>query len=343
MATIATVCVMCLLVIGGEIAFRAYHAIAHMKSRTTPAKKRPNALSFNDELGWVPTGNYKLIKTKTDASGHRYAVNFQTNEDGFRIFGNPEEEHKKKVWFLGDSFTYAKVVSNNKTYYGRLKDTLPIEVFAFGCSGYGTLQEYMILDKYLDDIRPDIIIVQFCSNDFINNSYELELRSNRNNNGMRRPYFINNEIIYRLPKHFPRMRGLVNTYSQFLYFILHRIDRLHARSPRSVEDLIAANASYPFFRESVEITDHIVKKMMLRIHPTTLVYAFSVDDSAPYYDEFKNISARNGIYFIDDIPQAIYDAERQGITTRAADKAHWNEAGHQIAATALQSYLEAPR
>jgi hypothetical protein len=47
------------------------------------------------------------------------------------------------------------------------------------------------------------------------------------------------------------------------------------------------------------------------------------------------MAERNGIKFIDGIPQAVAAAERNGAVTRAADGAHWNEVGHKIAAEQL--------
>ena len=35
-----------------------------------------------------------------------------------------------------------------------------------GGGGYGTLQQYLLLKKYFNKINPDIIIHQFCENDF---------------------------------------------------------------------------------------------------------------------------------------------------------------------------------
>lgn len=320
----------------GEIAIRVYH---WFKYDTNQPRK---SIVLDDKLGWLPTSRYLFHGDKLDATGEIYSVKIQTNHDGFRIFGNLREEDKKKVLFLGDSFTHALEVSDDKTYYAILKKNLPIEVFAFGGLGYGTLQEYMILEKYADEIRPDIVVIQFSSNDFINNSYELESRSCRNNNGMRRPYLMENGVIYKIPKSAPLFRNIANGYSRFLYFILNRIDRLNAVHADSVEDIIQKRGmSYPLFRESVEITEQLINKMKLRIPSKTLLYAFCVDDTDPYYEEFKRLSKKNGIYFIDGIPQAIRSAEQRGITTRAKDKAHWNETGHRIAADVLKRYYEA--
>jgi hypothetical protein len=58
-------------------------------------------------------------------------------------------------------------VSDGDTYYAIIKRKLDAEVFAYGAGGFGTLQEYMILDRYVDMIHPSLILWQFCLNDFI--------------------------------------------------------------------------------------------------------------------------------------------------------------------------------
>ena len=74
-----------------------------------------------------------------------------------------------------------------------------------GRCGYGSLQEFMILGRYLDEISPDIVLWQFCSNDFINNYHELESVSFSNNNQMTRPYYKNSDIEWLFPKKVWRM------------------------------------------------------------------------------------------------------------------------------------------
>ena len=52
------------------------------------------------------------------------------------------------------------------------KEFSHINFFVYGGGGYGSLQEYMIWDDYIDEIDPDIVIWQFCINDYWNNSYD---------------------------------------------------------------------------------------------------------------------------------------------------------------------------
>ena len=152
---------------------------------------------------------------------------------------------------------------------------------------------------------------------------------------------MNNSVVYRIPKKAAVFRNIINKHLRFLYFLFNRIGRINANYANSVEDVIKDKGmSYPYFRQSIEITKQIIKKIKLRIPSTTPIYAFSVDANDPYYDEFKRISKDNEIQFIDGIPQAISCAEQIGITTKTADKAHWNETGHQIAANVLRQYIE---
>ena len=319
----------------GEIIFRI---ILYVKYNTSAL-----AVSIDDKLGWRPTGNIVRYREALDAGGKKYTVKYSTNKDGFRVFGNQKTESSKKVLFIGDSFTLAKDVSNNKTYYGILKNSLPIEVFAYGGGGYGTLQEYMIIDEYIDQIRPDSIVLQFSSNDFINNHYELEKRSFINNNCMRRPYMTKEgRIVHLLPKGFRIIREIAYKHLYFTHFLISRIDRLYSThmQQNSVEQLIYKQAEkLPQFADAVMITDLIVKKIKSRVPIYTKIYSFEVSGEEPYYREIKNISRRNEIEFIDGIPQAIKTAEQNGTIVRASDRAHWNEMGHKIASNVLKEFF----
>ena len=125
---------------------------------------------------------------------------------------------------IGDSFTHATAVSDDLTYHALLAQLLDVEVFAYGAGGYGTLQELMILDRYIDIIRPDVILWQYCANDFINNDNELERLSLVNNNGWVRPYLQKGQVQLLSPKESSlQVREWINRRSRFLYFIVSRM------------------------------------------------------------------------------------------------------------------------
>ena len=331
----------------GEAATRGWHWYRLM---TQPAARTADSPLYIDEkLGWGTTANLQMQRLEEGSERNLYTVNYETAEGGFRMFGDPQSL-KQRVLIIGDSFTQAIHVSNDKTYYFLIGKHLPVEIFAYGGGGYGTLQEYMILDRHIDRVKPALIIWQYCGNDFINNSFELEQQSRSNNNGMRRPYLsTDGEIFYATPKTFPWLREFAAKHSSFLYLVLSRLDILNVRlaqtswadsfQSETVEDTIARHGKdHPGFRKAARTTEQIMNKVRQRAAHTPIV-AFSSDIESPYYEEFQRISQAVGIELIRGVPEAVRAAEARGITVTAGDRAHWNELGHAIVAKRIGEYL----
>jgi glycosyltransferase involved in cell wall biosynthesis len=200
----------------------------------------------------------------------------------------------------------------------------------------------MILDRYFDLIEPDLILWQYCENDFINNSAELESESRINNNGLVRPYWESDRTVYVLPKKYTaRIRRFAVEHSRLMYFVINRVDRafsnLHLETVEA--QIFAAGAGHPGLARSFLVTDDLMSKVRARVGQVPVV-AFNVGGGyAVYTDAFRQISSRHGILFLDDMEEAIGNAENKGIVVRAGDRAHWNETGHQIAGETLANYL----
>ncbi|MEE8607365.1 MAG: hypothetical protein V3S55_07170, partial [Nitrospiraceae bacterium] len=263
-------------------------------------REHKSPYSLDPELGWVATGNYEFHGLKVDVGGDKYLVDVSTNKDGFRLFGDPTVKNKIKVLVIGDSMTHALEVSNDKTYYSVLNHSMPIfEVFAYGAGGYGTLQEYMILDRFIELIEPEVVIIQASWTDFVNNHYALERKSTLTDMRMRRPYLtLDGNTMYALPSRSSKLRDLANK-SRFLNFVWLFIER---RLPTWLTDsseyrIIAGQQSYPAFKDAIEITDRIFKKIKSRVPANTHVFSFTPEIIA--YNELKRISEQNGISFID--------------------------------------------
>jgi hypothetical protein len=92
------------------------------------------------------------------------------------------------------------------------------------------------------------------------------------------------------------------------------------------------------FKKSTELTRIILQKIKQRA-PGVKIFAFSVDYSQPYYDEFKDLAMAEGITFIDGIPQAVKARADGGYETQAADRGHWNELGHKVVGEKLAAYF----
>ena len=134
------------------------------------------------------TPDYSFSGNMTDQGGQRYSVDLHYNENGFKAFGDTASL-LPQVFFIGDSYTACIEVSNEKSFFNMVGDSLGVAIFAYGHAGFGTLQEYMVFDKWVDIIKPDLVVWEVCSNDFIDNHAPLEMVCGYKV-GERRPYLL---------------------------------------------------------------------------------------------------------------------------------------------------------
>ncbi|HUT25589.1 MAG TPA: SGNH/GDSL hydrolase family protein [Sumerlaeia bacterium] len=331
-----------LTLVAAEFATRSYLAVKKISlPQSSEEIDRIGIIRMDERLGWRSIENMAYEGPHKDAAGNEYHVRYSTDKRGFRFFGDVNSD-RTKIFVVGDSFTHAGQVSNEKTYYGLIGAALPAEIFAYGIEGSGTLQQFMILEQYMDEVRPDLVLWQFCWNDFINNSLELELQSKKNNCGFRRPYpGENGEVYYALPKKHPLLRRFANHHSRLLYLILLGLDRRAAAGEDSVErDIAEEGAQHAGFRRAVSVTGKIFE-MFRKRWPGVRVVGFCVGEDSPYYEEFQRLAAEFEIEFVGGISEAIRrERERNGRMTVSGDYVHWNELGHALCAEKILERLK---
>ena len=323
----------------GELAIRTVHLLRDDIPFTETPSGRVGPIVLDSRLGWRATDWYAQDLTETTAGGAVYTVHRSQGSHGFRQYGNVQTR-KPKLLVIGDSFTQASAVSDDRTYHALLGRQLGMEVFAYGAGGYGTLQEYMILDEVIDVIKPTMILWQFCTNDFINNDHALEVASLVNNNGWMRPYWEQGQVVFRSPKPSGvQVREWISRHSRFLYFIVSRLDRLRARAkPESVEAAIERERfAHLGFARSVQTTDELMGRVRARAGMLP-IHAFNCDNDEPYDTAFATISQRHNIHYWKDIPEVIRQALENKEDVLASD-GHWNEQGHALIANRLAEHL----
>jgi len=320
----------------GEIGIRVLHNFQKTKA---PIDK----LSAEPTLGWVSKPDLKFNSKVKDLSGDEYLLNLNTDHNGFRHFGSTSTA-KKRVLFIGDSFTQAVEVSDEHHYGKILSDSLDFEPFIYGSGGWGNLQELMFLEQWMDQIKPDLVVLQFCTNDIINNSYELERNSFFNNSRMTRPYFLDEKLVYKNPAYF-KMEG-IKKWSKLLPFIATRIERgrdyyLQKNEKSSEHLMLQEGLNYKPFAEAVNQTELIFQKIKTEVESEEgRLIVFSVDHFEPCSNAVADICSKNEIEYEDVIPYHLENERKSGTTIYAADGAHWNRNGHAITAKYLMPRLK---
>ncbi|MDA8101148.1 MAG: SGNH/GDSL hydrolase family protein [Nitrospiraceae bacterium] len=294
----------------------------------------PDSRSRSEELGWDVKPDFS---SKYNVRGYG-EVAYTTTKYGFRRFGDPATT-KTKVFVIGDSVTQAYTTTDGTAYFDVLAKLDPsLEIFAYGCGGYGSLQEYMILDKYIDVIKPDLIIWQFSDNDLINNDYDLESASFANNNHMTRPYYQDGKTVWLYPKQRSGWLYSVVQSSYLLRFLNIRLKILQAEHEGSIEDTL--NADQPLAKHALAATDAIMAKVRARSGAVPIV-AFFVGNMQWIGDAFETICRKHDIWYVEDLTDRVNAAKKNGEPVDGTPyDAHWNAKGHEIAGVYLFSYLE---
>jgi GDSL-like Lipase/Acylhydrolase family len=162
---------------------------------------------YDPDLGWAPVAN-----ARAEFTGSR-TVSVQNNSIGMR-----DIEHDRggspRILFIGDSFTWGFDVEAKDRFTEILRRKLPqADIFNAGVPGYGTDQEYLLLEKIWDAVKPDVVVLIFCSdNDRADNS------SNMRYDGYYKPYLVQANGRW-------QFRGQPVPKSRRVYFVDHWLVR----------------------------------------------------------------------------------------------------------------------
>jgi hypothetical protein len=276
--------------------------------------------------GWTMSAYSTRFHTVEDQPGHTRTVQQQTFKAGFKRWGNPHTS-SPKVLILGDSFTEMKQVSNGEEWYAYLEKAFPaVEWFVYGQGGYGSLQEYMILHDYIDEIRPHLILWQLCDNDYGNNLYAWDRKTYPRNNFRFRPYLENDRIVYRLPLDFPSLRK----YSKTADLMLSVYDTKMKHSTRAVRQPTAIE------REQAYGVTRDIFTMARRRAPDIPFFLFSV---SPFGATEAALCAEASLTCIPGVWEHLERQKATGIAVEVVNDGHWNSIGNRVTGEYLVEYF----
>lgn len=256
----------------------------------------------------------------------------------------PSRDGGLRALVLGDSFTVGLGVEPDQTYHAVLARELGLDTWVRGGPGWGTLQEWLALEDVWPRARPDLVIVQVCSNDFINNDWELERRSHANNNLSARPYWEAGRVVLRDPAPLLALRRGLAERSALAVWVNRRWRNLGLMLERrrlvgSTEQRVGAEGRrFPPFDRAVRTTEELVGQIADRAagRPLVLVPA---DAFPPYYDEWRALAERRALPLVTQVLDRLAEAERSGVAVRLGDRAHWNAEGHRLAGLELARWV----
>lgn len=146
-----------LLVVGGEIITRVFFEKFYVIDEMNLTYR------YDERYGWFPIEN----STK-EFKGTRL-IHVQHNKNGFRDI-NHGAKNKKRIAFLGDSFVWGYDVEYGERFTEYLQESMPgWEIINMGVSGFSNDQELLLIKDWFDEIKPDIVFLVVCDNDFEGN------------------------------------------------------------------------------------------------------------------------------------------------------------------------------
>jgi hypothetical protein len=293
---------------------------------------KPSLAYVEGDLGWLPTPD---LSTRYTKKGYG-EISYSTNSRGFRRFGDPGSS-KIKVLAVGDSTTQAYHVSDGQAYYDYLADNDPrLEVFAYGVGGYGTVQEMMVLERFFDEIGPNVVVWQLSGNDLVNNDWGLESLSNEHNNHMARPYLVDGRIELRHPD---LRLGWLARRSLLVRRVVVLRSSLRKRSRGSIETEL--HRDHPALRRSVKTTRAAIERAIAAAPDVTFL-AFFVPGPERFdweIEAWEEICTVSGLECLPAVDAALEAARRDGVVVDGDDDPHWNSTGHEIAGKTILDRL----
>ncbi|MET0707812.1 MAG: SGNH/GDSL hydrolase family protein [Tardiphaga sp.] len=134
---------------------------------------------YDAELGWSPAPNSSSVVTNARTFQARH------NSLGLRDIEFVPDA-RPTILFLGDSFVWGLDAEADERFSDLLRRRISShKIVAAGVSGFGTDQEYLLLQRLWPKIEPAVVVLMFCTqNDRQDNSTNIRYE------GYQKPYFV---------------------------------------------------------------------------------------------------------------------------------------------------------
>lgn len=160
------------------VALEVFLRVADFRELREGVSERSLSYRYDPELGWaaVPGSTSTVTNART--------VHVQHNSLGLRDVEFSLDD-RPTIMFLGDSFVWGLDVEADELFTEQLRKRISgYKIVAAGISGFGTDQEYLLLQRLWAKIKPAVVVLVFCTqNDRLDNSTNIRYE------GYQKPYF----------------------------------------------------------------------------------------------------------------------------------------------------------
>jgi lysophospholipase L1-like esterase len=316
-----------------ELALRATPLSFYQENPFFPLNRDINftdVYSKDRDLFWT-------LKSSISTNSELFSdIQYRTNSQGFRGAEFPAKSTKTRVVALGNSCTFGWGVNEDSIYTAELQRLLPqIEALACGTPGYSSYQGKVILPRIAPDLKPDILLIMFGWNDHWPAGQDIADKEQR----------------------FPPQAALSiqNALSSLsIYKALRQISlRLTSSEtqPMAIEQLSGKRrVSLSDFRSNLrEIISysrkHDILPVLLSPPIASMENYFSAKSVSAFHDlhrayqnAISEVGRTESVTVID--LQLPFDQRSDLFSDAANDLAHFNAAGHQVAAKTIAPVID---
>jgi hypothetical protein len=308
----------------------------------------PKMMKIDPVLGWSHTANAQKHFTNEEqtiliiqnAVGHRGPDYVLRKAAG-----------KNRVLFLGDSFTEGSHVGEESLFSNIIGNAYPnLEVMNAGVGGYGSVQEYIYLQREGLKFEPDLVFLLFFENDLLDNCLSFTpgigprpYASMQNGQLEIHEKFSSQEWQkYALPVPFAAKLNQYSLAYNFFNFRVYQILRSSYLNRLEYQDIRKADAC-----PKLEIIKTIYQRMQQLVREKGSKFAIGFiptrEDAQKGVAEVQipllAFCQEKGIPCI-SLTSALKAEYDKGERPYFINDIHWNRVGHKVAAEVLGPYIQ---
>lgn len=292
---------------------------------------------YDELLGWfhAPGGQGRFV--------HRdFSIDVNINSLGLRDTEYPLERTggRKRMLIMGDSFGWGFGVSCDERFSEILERShQDWEVINASVSGYGTDQQFLYLREFGLSLKPDVVLLVFSGNDFRDNV-------SNERSGYYKPCFTLECDTLRLENTPVPKSTLKQKIDRFFFgrtYVLGRAYYYGLVAWDKTEGLFTAGHRVSGGRDRMrqrrgryKVTDRLISAMgeiVGKNDAEFVVVSVPMDEEERVF--LEELCLREGIPYL---PLDTFFSETEIELTLPHDR-HWNPAGHEVAAVAIDRFL----